>query len=346
MPGGRQGGDAACRRAWAAAAALRADGVPSCNPSPRRGSLHACARPPSCCARRAHPGLPGRGAELSTPSVASPADAALLAAARDALAASDARTLVFAHHGERCIAKREAAAARGATPALLARWFARRVTGVALPMRAVGLETSAGFEARRLLALAAAGIRVPRLLHHGEGFLLMEHCGPTVASLLGGWDRATWRRELGAQAVELAAFHRAGQWHGGAQIKNLTRKDGQTWRIDFEETFGEHVPLPAAQAFDVVLFLNSISLRGPIDEAEARSLLPALMRAYLDANPDPEVRAVFVRALPWARAAGALAAPLRSLSFGGRRRNGAARLGLLAHAIGAALTQNRAGAVT
>ncbi|MBP6777531.1 MAG: hypothetical protein KA151_09805, partial [Piscinibacter sp.] len=126
----------------------------------------------------------------------------------------------------------------------------------------------------------------------------------------------------------------------------LTRKDGQTWRIDFEETFGEHVPLPAAQAFDVVLFLNSISLRGPIDEAEARSLLPALMRAYLDANPDPEVRAVFVRALPWARAAGALAAPLRSLSFGGRRRNGAARLGLLAHAIGAALTQNRAGAVT
>ena len=280
------------------------------------------------------------------PGIPPPTDAALVAAARDALAASDARTLVFTHQGERYVAKREGAAARGAAPALLARWFARRVTGVALPMRAVGLETAAGFEARRLQALAAAGIRVPRLLFHGEGFLLMEHCGDTVARLLGGWDRETWRRELADQAVELGAFHRAGQWHGGAQIKNLTRKDGQTWRIDFEETFGEHVPLPAAQAFDVVLFLNSISLRGPIDEAEARSLLPALMQAYLDANPDPEVRAVFERALPWARTAGALASPLRRLSVGGRRRNGAARLGLLAHAIDAALTQRRASGVT
>jgi tRNA A-37 threonylcarbamoyl transferase component Bud32 len=283
---------------------------------------------------------------LSAQRAPPPADPALVAVARDALAASGARTTVFSHHGERYVAKREGAAARGAGPALLARWFARRMTGVALPMRAVGLEASVGFEARRLRSLAAAGIRVPRLLFHGEGFLLMEHCGVTVASLLGGWDRETWRRELTAQAADLGAFHRAGQWHGGAQIKNLTRKDGQTWRIDFEETFGEHVPLPAAQAFDVVLFLNSISLRGPIDEAEARSLLPALMRAYFDANPDPEVRAVFVRALPWARAAGELASPLRGLNFGGRRRHGAARLGLLAHAIGTALAPGRAGAVT
>ena len=261
---------------------------------------------------------------------------ALVRAAQSALAASPARTLAFAHGGERYVAKREAQATRGVLSALLARWLARRVTGASLPMGALKLSAAAsgvGFEARRLQALAAAGVRVPRLVHHGDGFLLMAHCGDTIASLLAGWDRDTWRRELAALAAELGAFHRAGQWHGGAQIKNLTRMNGQTWRIDFEETFGELVPLAAAQAFDVVLFLNSISLRGPIDEDEARTLLPALLRAYFAANPDPQVRAVFARALRWAKVAAALSAPFRRLNFGGRQRNGAARLKLLADAI-------------
>lgn len=276
-------------------------------------------------------------------------DPELVLAAEAALAASPARTLVFEHGGERYVAKRETAAARGAAPALLARWLARRVTGSALPKDAARLDTAnagAGFEARRLRELAAAGMRVPRVVHHGQGFIVMAHCGVTVASLLGSWDRATWRRELAALAAELGTFHRAGQWHGGAQIKNLTRRDGQTWRIDFEETFGEHVPLPAAQAFDLVLYVNSISLRGPVDAAEARVLLPALLHAYFDANPDPQVRAVFARALPWARLAAWLSAPFRRLSSGGRQRNGAMRLALLAESIGAELSRIGGSVVT
>ena len=275
-------------------------------------------------------------------------DPGLARAAEAALIANPARTVVFEHAGARHVAKRDAQAARGALPALLARWLARRVTGASLPGSAARLGAAAhgaGFEARRLQALAAAGVRVPRLEHRGADFIVMEHCGPTVASLLGGWDRATWRCELAGLAADLGALHRAGQWHGGAQIKNLTRRDGQTWRIDFEESFGEHVPLPAAQAFDLVLFVNSISLRGPVDEAEARWLLPALMRAYFEANPDAQVRSVFARALPWARLAAALSAPFRHLSRGGRRRNGAARLALLAAAVQAELSRSEASAM-
>lgn len=276
-------------------------------------------------------------------------DPGLARAAEAALAASPARTLVFEHGGERYVAKRDALAVRGALPALLARWLARRVTGAALPKEAVRLGAAtdgADFEARRLQQLADAGVRVPRLVHRGAGYFVMAHCGATVASLLGGWDRATWRRELATLAAELGAFHRAGQWHGGAQIKNLTRQDGRTWRIDFEERFGEHVPLPAAQAFDLVLFVNSISLRGPIDEAEARVLLPALLQAYFEANPDPQVRAVFARALPWARVAAALSAPMRRLTTGGRQRNGAARLALLAECVAAELSRRAGPGVT
>lgn len=273
---------------------------------------------------------------MPTPATDEPT--ALARAAEAALAASAARTVVFEFGGERRVAKREAEASRGALEALAARWLARLVAGSSLPRSAARLDAAgAGYEARRLASLAAAGQRVPRLLHRGAGYFVMEHCGVTVASLLAGWDRATWRRELAALAAELGAFHRAGQWHGGAQIKNLMRRDGLTWRIDFEERFGEHLPLPAAQAFDLVLFVNSISLRGPVDEAEARRLLPTLLGAYFDANPDPELRAVFARALPWAKLAAALSSPLRRLSKGGRRRNGAARLGLLAEAVAAAI---------
>jgi len=208
--------------------------------------------------------------------------------------------------------------------------------GRSLPMRTLKLSdasASVAFEIRRLRTLAEVGIRVPRVMYHDDHFLLMEHCGSTVASLLDGWPLETCRRELVACAGDLGAFHRAGQWHGGAQVKNLTRKDGQTWRIDFEENFGELVPLPAAQALDVVLFLNSVSLVGPIDDEQAPNLLPTLLRAYFDANPDPLVRAELVRSLPWARAASRIAAPFRRLQFGGRRRKGAARICLLVGAL-------------
>jgi tRNA A-37 threonylcarbamoyl transferase component Bud32 len=263
-------------------------------------------------------------------------DDSLLQAAHDAMASHAGRTVVFAHDGRRYVAKRTADRPRRAAQALVVRWLVRRVTGQSLPMSALKLSDAAagvGFEARRLRALAEAGVRVPRVVAEGEGFLLMAHCGVTVASLLDTWSVQTCRRELPLLAGELGQFHAAGQWHGGAQIKNLTRTDDLTWRIDFEETFGELVPLPAAQALDVVLFLNSVSLAGPLDDDETRRVLPELLRAYFAACPDQRVRDVFMRGHPWLRAASRLAAPFRRLSFRGRRRKGAARLVLLAEAF-------------
>ncbi len=267
---------------------------------------------------------------------ATPEHDELVSAAEAALAASSERTLVIEHGGERYVAKRVADRPRRASQALLVRWLVKRVSGQSLPMRTLKLSEAAAsvaYEGRRLRALALAGVRVPRVVHEGDGYLLLEHCGETVASQLEGWTIETCREEIRLLAEELGAFHRGGQWHGAAQIKNLTRKDGQTWRIDFEETFGEQVPLPAAQALDLVLFLNSVSLAGPVDDEQAQRLLPELLRAYFAANPDGRVRDVLARALPWVRVAGRLAAPFRKLSFGGRRRKGAARLALLAEAL-------------
>lgn len=269
-----------------------------------------------------------------------PADAELIAATAAALAASPERVRVIEHGGARYVAKRLADRPRSLWQALFLRWLVKRVTGQPLPMRSLLLTDAAasvGYEARRLAALAQAGVAVPRVLHQAADHLLLEHCGETLATLLERWPLDTGRAEMARLATELGAFHRAGHWHGAAQIKNLTRQHGLTWRIDFEEDFGELGPLPAVQALDLVLFLNSVSLAGPIVEAEARLLLPQLVAAYFAANPDPQVRAAMVRAMPWGTALARLAAPFRGFKSNGRPRKGAARLVILADALAAAL---------
>lgn len=268
------------------------------------------------------------------------ADAALTRAASAALAASSARVVAIEHLGVRYVAKRAADRPRRLSQALFLRWLVKRLTGQTLPMRTMRLSHAASgldYEARRLASLAQAGVHVPRVVHQAADFLLMEHCGETLAALLEGWPLATACAEMERLAVDLGAFHRAGHWHGAAQIKNLTRRDGRTYRIDFEEDFGEFGPLPATQALDLVLFLNSVSLVGPIAEAEARQLLPRLVSIYIEANPDPQVRAVMLRAMPWGAALARLASPFRGLKSKGRPRKGAARVVILADALAAAL---------
>ncbi len=247
----------------------------------------------------------------------------LEAAARAALAAHPSRALVFDHSGRRYVVKKLAAKPRQLLQTLFMRWLVKRLTGQPLPLRTLALTEAAGsmdFEANRLKALAEAGIRVPQVALVTPEFFILEYCGTVVATLLEDWPAATWRRELTKLAGELGEFHRAGQWHGGAQIKNITLHDGVSYRIDFEENFGEFLPLPAAQTADLVLFLNSISLAGPIAEAETRQLLPQLLDDYFTANPDPEIRQVIRRALPVLKRLAAVAGLFQRWSKKGIRR--------------------------
>lgn len=270
------------------------------------------------------------------PPVPARADDALTAAARAALDASAARVVVIDHLGERYVVKRRADRPRRLPQALLLRWLVKRLTGRTLPMRSLLLSdagSSLAYEARRLTSLAQAGVPVPAVLCQDPDFLVMEHGGETLAARLEHWPLEQACAEVEQLVTELAGFHRAGHWHGAAQIKNLTRRDGLTYRIDFEEDFGEFGPLPATQALDLVLFLNSVSLAGPIVEPEARRLLPRLVAAYFAVNPDPQVRAAMAAAMPWARALARLAAPFQGLRARGRPRKGAARVVILADAL-------------
>lgn len=244
-------------------------------------------------------------------------------AARQALAAGKSRARLFEFQGRRYVVKRLAEQSRSLIQILFLRWLVKRVTGQALPLRTLALEQKAGgmdYEAKRLIDLAAAGVRVPQVALVMPDFFVLEYCGTVVASLLEAWQAPTWRHELTRLAEELGDFHAAGHWHGGAQIKNVTLHEGLSYRIDFEENFGEYLPLAASQTADLILFLNSISLAGPIDEAEARRLLPSLLDTYFAANPNPEIKAILGRALPLMRRLSRIAARFQRWSKKGIRR--------------------------
>ncbi|SMB24834.1 conserved protein of unknown function [Sterolibacterium denitrificans] len=116
-------------------------------------------------------------------------------------------------------------------------------------------------EARRLRQLHGQGVRVPRVFLQTADYLVLEFCGEDLTRRLQTVSPAEKQVLLERVFDELAAFHRGGHWHGGAQVRNLTMSDGrsgQIHRIDFEEAAGEALPLALMQAYDLILTLHSV----------------------------------------------------------------------------------------
>ncbi len=147
-------------------------------------------------------------------------------------------------------------------------------------------------EAERLRLLRAAGQRVPAILHHGRGVLVLEFVGQDLPYLIRIGTPAERLQWMAAAARDLAEFHGAGFVHGGAQLRNLMWRDSLT-RIDFEENIGAALSRPLGQAYDVYQMISSMAgLRGhEFNPVNRQELCDALLDAYLLANPDPDVRA-------------------------------------------------------
>lgn len=114
-------------------------------------------------------------------------------------------------------------------------------------------------EALRLRKLGEQGVRVPKVYLVGNDHVVLEHSGETVETVLKKLRPGKQKTQfLWTVIDDLIEFHLHGHWHGGAQVRNLTLKNGLIYRIDFEEQIGAALPLPLAQAFDVFLAFNSI----------------------------------------------------------------------------------------
>jgi len=177
---------------------------------------------------------------------------------------------------------------------LLAAPLLRRWLLPGQPFEPVRHAPSPAFEAQRLTALKSSGFPVPDVLASNADVLVMSALGESLETLLDREadreHRLAWQREA---AADLAAFHAAGQWHGGAQVRNLVRgPDGRWWRIDFEAPLDRYLPLPVLQAFDLLLLLTSLARMGD------RDALDEIAAAYVATAPSATLT-VLRRGWPW-----------------------------------------------
>ena len=139
------------------------------------------------------------------------------------------------------------------------------------------------YEAKRLIELKQHDIAVPEVLLLTPDYLVMTHTGQSVQSRLNQEPKNPIL--LHSIVESLVELHTCGQWHGGAQVRNLTVREQQIYRIDFEENTGNAMPLHLAQAYDVLLCFNSL-LHYLHDDLKMGS---SLLTQYLLAAPNPLV---------------------------------------------------------
>lgn len=152
-------------------------------------------------------------------------------------------------------------------------------------------------ETQRLLAMRECGYRVPEVLHHEPGILVLSYVGESLSTKVreSNFEQQIIWMDLAAQ--DLAKFHQAGFVHGGAQLRNLMVQGQELTRIDFEENIAEALSKPLGQAYDVYQMMSSMAgLSGDqFTERERRALCSRLLDTYLKINPDPAVREQLTR---------------------------------------------------
>lgn len=160
---------------------------------------------------------------------------------------------------------------------IMRRWLAPDI-----PFSAKRYAPELPVEVQRLRALHQAGWAVPEVLAADSHVFVTADAGRILEALLSEEPdsdvRLLWLLDA---ARDLAAFHRGGQWHGAAQIRNVVRmKDGRLGRIDFETALDTRLPLPLLQAFDATLFFTSLARTRDV------AALPTIARAYLLEAPE------------------------------------------------------------
>jgi tRNA A-37 threonylcarbamoyl transferase component Bud32 len=137
-------------------------------------------------------------------------------------------------------------------------------------------------EVQRLTEMRQAGVHVPALLAANEQSFIMEDSGRSLSDVLVAADAQSARVELLFMAArDLAAFHARGQWHGGAQVRNLGLTEAGLTRFDFEADYDRYLPLSLLQAMDALFFITSLAGYG------AEDALLEVSSAYLRDAPEP-----------------------------------------------------------
>ncbi|WP_019625954.1 hypothetical protein [Thioalkalivibrio sp. ALJT] len=214
-----------------------------------------------------------------------PPDPGLIQAAEARLARTRGRIQELEFDGRHYVLKRVRAKARSRyqqwAVRLLCRLFFPRLTapGNASPR-------NGWRELERVRMLRNAGQNVPRVVATLPDAVMYTHCGKSVEQHLRHQDPAERRTTLHTVTRNLAAFHRAGYWHGGAQLRNVLFDGEHYYRVDFEEDLEQVLSLELAQVYDLAQHLaDATTWVQHEDQAEALGL--ELLHAYQQLHWSP-----------------------------------------------------------
>jgi tRNA A-37 threonylcarbamoyl transferase component Bud32 len=181
-------------------------------------------------------------------------------------------------------------------------WLFAQFVGVPVPWSATRQTDGRAllaYEHQRLLALAAAGERVPPVVAFDGHSLVTGDIGTTLDHWLYRTAAGERLALMQAAAADLAAFHARGQWHGGAQTRNMTWDGRHFARLDFEERLQPGMPLATVQTYDALQLVLSLT---HYLQAQGPEAVRVVLGAYADTPATraqvPDLRAFLRHLLP------------------------------------------------
>jgi len=117
------------------------------------------------------------------------------------------------------------------------------------------------YETQKIRRFNALGINTPKIILQTQDFFVLSDCGKNVNSYIRKRDISKEKMYyyLDKTVAFLANIHNKNEFHGGAQARNFTYKDGVVATIDLEESFNKNVSLELLQYRDFLLFLLSLT---------------------------------------------------------------------------------------
>lgn len=157
-------------------------------------------------------------------------------------------------------------------------FWIKRVEQLGLRYRLQKGDPRKAFERERAayLHMNAAQAPVPKMVAHGDSFLVLPDCGRDLRHRFKTEGTEDDRIALlHAASAALGAFHRLGFAHGRPSPKDMCLVDGEVLLLDFERYSPDH-NTATRQALDLVVFAYEVAAYSP----NMRDGLRGAMAAY------------------------------------------------------------------
>lgn len=132
---------------------------------------------------------------------------------------------------------------------------------ILLPVKYKTAQQSIEHETNKIKRFQSLGLSMPNIVFQDENNFALEDCGKTVNSYIRKRDITKDKMYYFINKVidELSKIHNFNEYHGGAQCRNFTYRDGNISIIDLEDSFSDDIDIKTLQFRDFVLFLLSLT---------------------------------------------------------------------------------------